>query len=83
MRYMKYLNRLQDDALNGRSPIVCTDSDSNTNRGTSPYSKNISLKAYFANARMLSQSNWRNALSITSVSGSNGNKQAYLDAPEE
>jgi len=78
---MKYLNRLQDDALNGRTPSVYTDS---TKKDIYPFSKNTSLKAYFAKARRLVRSSRRNggsrsssdaALSITSESGSMGSGQ--------
>ena len=81
VRCMKYLNRLQDDALNGRTPSVYTDS---TKKDIYPFSKNTSLKAYFAKARRLVRSSRRNggsrsssdaALSITSESGSMGSGQ--------
>ncbi|EJK77599.1 hypothetical protein THAOC_00554 [Thalassiosira oceanica] len=82
VRCMKYLNRLQDDALNGRTPSVPADSD----RGDIyPYSKNSSLKAYFAKARRLvrgsrrspgSQSSSDAALSLTTDSiGSSAEEQ--------
>jgi len=81
VRCMKYLNRLQDDALNGRTPSVYTNSKQND---IYPYDKNTSLKAYFAKARRLVRSNRPNGgsrsssdamLSITSESGSLGSKE--------
>ncbi|KAL7541390.1 hypothetical protein ACHAXR_010883, partial [Thalassiosira sp. AJA248-18] len=84
VRCMKYLNRLQDDALNGRTPSVYSNSNQND---IYPYSKNTSLKAYFAKARRLVRSNRRNggsrsssdaALSITSESGSHGSGEKAL-----
>ena len=82
VRCMKYLNRLQDDALNGRMPSVPADAD----RGDIyPYSKNSSLKAYFTKARRLvrgsrrspgSQSSSDAALSLTTDSiGSSAEEQ--------
>lgn len=81
VRCMKYLKRLQDDALNGRTPPVI-----NSNQGDIyPFNKNTSLKAYFAKARRLrrshrptdgSRSSSDAALSITSPdSGSNGSNE--------
>jgi len=83
VRCMKYLNRLQDDALNGRAPTGYTSNE--TQNDIYPYHKNVSLKAYFAKARRLVRSSNRRrngggsrsssdaALSITSGShGSNG-----------
>jgi len=81
VRCMKYLKRLQDDALNGRTPSVI-----NSNQGDIyPFNKNTSLKAYFAKARRLrrshrptdgSRSSSDAALSITSPdSGSNGSNE--------
>ena len=76
---MKYLNRLQDDALNGRTPTSYVNSNQTD---IYPYNKNTSLKAYFAKARRHVRSHRQNggsrsssdaALSITSPdSGSNG-----------
>ena len=88
VRCMKYLNRLQDDALNGRTPSLNVNSDQND---IYPYNKNASLKAYFAKARRLMRSSSRNsgsrsssdaALSITSESGSLGSDEKVL-AEEE
>ena len=79
VRCMKYLNRLQDDALNGRTPTSYVNSNQTD---IYPYNKNTSLKAYFAKARRHVRSHRQNggsrsssdaALSITSPdSGSNG-----------
>lgn len=76
VRCMKYLFRLQDDALNGRTPSVYSNS---SQKHMYPYSKNSSLKAYFAKARRLVRSNNGGSrsssdamLSITSESGSHG-----------
>jgi len=82
VRCMKYLNRLQDDALNGRTPTGYNSNE--TQNDIYPYHKNVSLKAYFAKARRLvrssnprrngggSRSSSDAALSITSESGSHG-----------
>ena len=82
MRCMKYLNRLQDDALNGRTPTGYNSNE--TQNDIYSYHKNVSLKAYFAKARRLvrssnprrngggSRSSSDAALSITSESGSYG-----------
>ena len=50
VRCMKYLNRLQDDALNGREPSVTLKSNPSD---IYPFNNNVSLKAYFAKARRL------------------------------
>mmetsp|Transcript_4735 Transcript_4735/g.8426 ORF Transcript_4735/g.8426 Transcript_4735/m.8426 type:complete len:1499 (+) Transcript_4735:34-4530(+) len=87
VRCMKYLNRLQDDALNGRTPSVYSNGE-NQSGDIYPYHKNVSLKAYFAKARRLVRSSNPHsrrsggssgrssvsdaALSITSESGSLG-----------
>ena len=81
IRCMKYLNRLQDDALNGRVPTLYANSNQND---IYPYNKNTSLKAYFAKARRLNRSRLHNggsrsssdaALSFTSESGSRGSSE--------
>jgi hypothetical protein len=88
VRCMKYLNRLQDDALNGRVPALYANA---SQADIYPYNKNTSLKAYFAKARRLARSGRHNnnndgsrssssdaatrsdaALSITTESGSLG-----------
>jgi len=82
VRCMKYLNRLQDDAINGRTPSVYTTSN---RADIYPFNKNSSLKSYFAKARRVARSNKPNgggsrsssdaALSITSPdSGSTAGK---------
>ena len=50
VRCMKYLNRLQDDALNGREPSVPMKSNPSD---IYPFNNNVSLKAYFAKARRI------------------------------
>ncbi|KAL3816264.1 hypothetical protein ACHAXA_008072 [Cyclostephanos tholiformis] len=81
IRCMKYLNRLQDDALNGRVPTLYTNSNKND---IYPYNKDTSLKAYFAKARRLNRSRLQNggsrsssdaALSLTTESGSRGSSE--------
>jgi hypothetical protein len=76
VRCMKYLKRLQDDALNGRTPSMAPISDE---KDIYPFNKNTNLKAYFAKARRLVRSNRNNdrshsssdvSLSFTSESGS-------------
>ena len=78
VRCMKYLNRLQDDAINGRTPSVYTTSN---RADIYPFNKNSSLKSYFAKARRDkpngggSRSSSDAALSITSPdSGSTAGK---------
>lgn len=68
VRCVKYLDRLKDDAINGRTPSVYNDSQ----QELYPYNKNGSLKAYFARARRLVRRTRRNpgSLSSSSVSGS-------------
>lgn len=84
VRCMKYLNRLQDDALNGRAPTLDVNSNQND---IYPFNRNASLKAYFAKARRLMRSSSRNsgsrsssdaALSITSESGSLGSDEKVV-----
>lgn len=53
VRCMKYLNRLQDDALNGREPSVTVTSNPSD---IYPFNNNVSLKAYFAKARRIVRS---------------------------
>jgi hypothetical protein len=53
VRCMKYLNRLQDDALNGREPSITMKSNPND---MYPFNNNVSLKAYFAKARRIVRS---------------------------
>jgi len=53
VRCMKYLNRLQDDALNGREPSVTATSNPSD---MYPFNNNVSLKAYFAKARRIVRS---------------------------
>jgi len=53
VRCMKYLNRLQDDALNGRQPSVTLQSNPSD---IYPFNNNVSLKAYFAKARRIVRS---------------------------
>ena len=80
VRCMRYLNRLQDDALHGRSPSVY----SNGNQGdVYPYHKNSSLKAYFAKQRQLVRStdphdtrNARDRVGVCGESGSSGGNSA-------
>ncbi|KAL7488730.1 hypothetical protein ACHAW6_014356 [Cyclotella cf. meneghiniana] len=57
VRCMKYLDRLRDDALNGRTPTVYNNA---SQRDLYPYNRNGSLKAYFARARRLVRRNRRN-----------------------
>lgn len=64
VRCMKYLNRLQDDALNGRVPALFANA---SQADIYPYNKNTSLKAYFAKARRLARSG-RNDGSRSSIS---------------
>ncbi len=84
VRCMKYLNRLQDDALNGRAPTLDVNSNQND---IYPFNRNASLKAYFAKARRLMRSSSRNsgsrsssdaALSITSESCSLGSDEKVV-----
>jgi hypothetical protein len=84
VRCMKYLNRLQDDALNGRAPTLDVNSNQND---IYPFNRNASLKAYFAKARRLMRSSSRKsgsrsssdaALSITSESGSQGSDEKVV-----
>ncbi|KAL3798398.1 hypothetical protein HJC23_005051 [Cyclotella cryptica] len=71
VRCMKYLDRLRDDALNGRTPTVYNNS---SQHDLHPYNRNGSLKAYFARARRLVRRNRRNggssSIGSDSVSGS-------------
>lgn len=53
VRCMKYMNRLQDDALNGREPTMTLKSNPSD---IYPFNKNVSLKAYFAKARRIVRS---------------------------
>lgn len=63
VRCMKYLDRLKDDALSGRTPSSYT----NSNRHELyPYNRNGSLKAYFARARRIVRQNRRNGGSASS-----------------
>jgi hypothetical protein len=64
---VKYLDRLRDDAINGRTP-----SGYSSQQDLHPYNRNGSLKAYFARARRLVRRSRRNAgsASSSSVSGS-------------
>ena len=66
VRCMKYLDRLRDDALNGRTPTVYN----NSSQDLHPYNRNGSLKAYFARARRLVRRNRRNAGALSSGSDS-------------
>lgn len=86
VRCMKYLNRLQDDALNGRAPSLYANSNQND---IYPYNKNVSLKAYFAKARRLARSGRHNggsrsssdaALSFTTESCSLGSSEKAAQA---
>jgi len=53
VRCMKYLNRLQDDALNGREPSMTSKSNPSD---IYPFNNNVSLKAYFEKARRIVRS---------------------------
>ena len=86
VRCMKYLNRLQDDALNGRAPTLYANSNQND---IYPYNKNTSLKAYFAKARRLARSGRHNGgsrsssdatLSFTAESSSRGSSEKAAQA---
>ena len=68
VRCVKYLDRLRDDAINGRTPSGYNESQQELH----PYNRNGSLKAYFARARRLVRRTRRNAgsPSSSSVSGS-------------
>jgi hypothetical protein len=68
VRCVKYLDRLRDDAINGRTPSGYNNSEQDLH----PYNRNGSLKAYFARARRLVRRSRRNAgsASSSSVSGS-------------
>ena len=96
VRCMKYLNRLQDDALNGRVPALYANA---SQADIYPYNKNTSLKAYFAKARRLARSGRHNnnndgsrssssdaatrsdaALSFTTESGSLGSGEKAAQA---
>lgn len=86
VRCMKYLNRLQDDALNGRAPTLSANSNQND---IYPYNKNTSLKAYFAKAGRLARSGRHNGgsrsssdatLSFTTKSGSRGSSEKAAPA---
>ena len=67
VRCVKYLDRLRDDAINGRTPSVYNDARQDLH----PYNRNGSLKAYFARARRLVRRNRRSGSpSSSSVSGS-------------
>lgn len=86
VRCMKYLNRLQDDALNGRAPTLYSNSNQND---IYPYNKNTSLKAYFAKAGRLARSGRHNGgsrsssdatLSFTTESGSRGSSEKAAQA---
>jgi hypothetical protein len=70
VRCVKYLDRLRDDAINGRTPSVYNDSSIN-HPDLLPYNRNGSLKAYFARARRLVRRNARTGSpSSSSASGS-------------
>ncbi|KAL9180112.1 hypothetical protein ACHAXT_008082 [Thalassiosira profunda] len=70
VRCMKYLSRLQDDAMNGRTPSVHATAESPND--VHPFGKNAGLKAYFAKARRLARSNRSESSSGTSESDSRG-----------
>lgn len=64
VRCVKYLDRLKDDAINGRTPSVYSESQ----QDPYPTTQNGSLKAYFARARRLVKRTRRNARSPSSSS---------------
>ena len=64
VRCVKYLDRLKDDAINGRTPSVYNESQ----QDPYPTTQNGSLKAYFARARRLVRRTRRNAGSPSSSS---------------
>ena len=69
VRCVKYLDRLRDDAINGRTPSGYNESNRQDN--LHPYNRNGSLKAYFARARRLVRRNRRaGSPSSSSASGS-------------
>ncbi|KAL7468397.1 hypothetical protein ACHAXS_008637 [Conticribra weissflogii] len=72
VKCMKYLERIKDDALNGRTPSAYSNGNQNE---IYPFNRNGSLKAYFKRARKIERRHRRGgaASSNSSSSSSSGN----------